>query len=138
MPQGPTLAPPCLCCQRKLCGRVGPGDDTESHSIRSISPIQRGAAKPREGPGGQSGSDVARRLDRRVEALLQIEQPEYVCHPRPAHLHGPAVESSPIASLNRKGAIWLRPGLRAGVRYLRGEGLLRHGSVTELTIDTTG
>ena len=53
-------------------------------------------------------------------------------------VEGNAVESSPIAGLNRKGAIWLRPGLRAGVRYLRGEGLLRHGLVTDLTIDTTG
>ena len=98
--------------------------------------IQGGRQAPVKDLAGQSSSDVARRLCRQPRPLLEIH-PEHVRHPRPAHLHGPAVESSPIASLNRKGAIWLRPGLRAGVRYLRGEGLLRHGSVTDLTIDPT-
>lgn len=39
------------------------------------------------------------------------------------------VARPPIAGLKRK-AIWIRPGLAATVRHLRGERLLRHATLT--------
>lgn len=43
-------------------------------------------------------------------------------------------EQSPIRGMRRKSTTWLKPGLLAEVKYLRGEGLLRHASIVAASL----
>jgi hypothetical protein len=46
-----------------------------------------------------------------------------------------AADRAPIASLRKRGALWVKPELIVGVRHLRGNGALRHATVHELHDD---
>jgi hypothetical protein len=49
-----------------------------------------------------------------------------------------AAEYSPIKGMRRRGATWVRPGLRAEVRHLRGEETLRHATLQGLHVESEG
>jgi bifunctional non-homologous end joining protein LigD len=50
------------------------------------------------------------------------------------HAEHNAAAASPIRGMRRRGTIWLKPGLQADVRHLRGEDMLRHATLQELKL----